>query len=83
VEEREEEEEEEGEAAAAAEEEDSSDNKPRSPAGRFISGGAPAAAPASVVKHSQYNSKIICIYLEKEYITCPFTIIFDICTFSK
>ena len=48
-------------------------NQPSSPAGRFISGGAPAADPASVVNRSQYNSKKkIFIYLEKEYITYPF-----------
>jgi hypothetical protein len=32
-------------------------NQPSSPAGRFISGGAAAADPASVVNRSQYNSK--------------------------
>ena len=47
-------------------------NQPSSPAGRFISGGAAAADPASVVNRSQYNSKKIFIDLEKEYITYPF-----------
>jgi hypothetical protein len=47
-------------------------NQTRSPAGRLISGGAPAADPASVVNRSQYNFKEKCIFLEKDYITYHF-----------
>jgi hypothetical protein len=66
---QEEEEEEEGEEEEEEEEEahrrkrKRKPNQPSSPAGRFISGGAPAADPASVVNRSQYNSKKKYLYI--------------------